>query len=57
MAHFHLPPSRLIGDLKRTLEESIASGELEGHMTASYYLPHVEKLLAERQSEPCICQE
>lgn len=57
MAHFHLPPSRLIGDLKRTLEESISSGELEGHMAASYYLPHVEKLLAERQSEPCICQE
>lgn len=57
MAHFHLRPSRLIGDLKRALEEAVAEGTLEPRMEAAYYLPHVERLLAEAPQEPGICQE
>lgn len=57
MEHFHLPPSRLIGDLKRALEEAVESGELEARLPPEAYLPHVEKLLAQAQKEPCLCQE
>lgn len=57
MEHFALPPSRLIGDLKRALEIAVEGGELEARQDSSYYLPFVEKLLAERQAEPCLCQE
>ena len=57
MERFRLPPSRLIGDLKRALEAAIASGEIEAHQDAGYYLPHVERLLAEIPSTPCVCQE
>lgn len=57
MEHFRLPPSRLIGDLKRALELAVESGELEPRMDASYYLPHVEKLIAEAKAGPCLCHE
>ncbi len=57
MERFGLPPSRLIGDLKRSLEELIEGGELEARMEPEFYLPHVEKLLARTGSEPCLCQE
>jgi len=57
MDRFRLPPSRLIGDLKRALEAEISAGELEAYMEPSYYLPHVERLLAQVPSAPCICQE
>lgn len=45
MEHFSLPPSRQIGDLKRALEQSVESGELESRREAEYYLAHVAKLL------------
>jgi poly(A) polymerase len=45
MTHFKLPPSRLLGDLKRALEEAIDKGELEPRREHEYYLPFVEKLL------------
>ena len=57
MERFRLPPSRLIGDLKRALEAEIAAGELEAHQDAGYYLPHVERLLSQVPSTPCVCQE
>lgn len=57
MERFRLPPSRLIGDLKRALEAQVESGELEPRMDPSYYLPHVEKLLEEAPKGPCVCQE
>ncbi len=45
MEHFQLPPSRQIGDLKKALEVSVESGELEARREAEYYLAHVAKLL------------
>jgi poly(A) polymerase len=45
MTHFELPPSRQIGDLKKSLEESVESGELEARRESEYYLAHVAKLL------------
>ena len=41
MKHFHLPPSRLIGDIKRALEGEIDSGALLSHQPAEFYLDHV----------------
>ncbi len=43
MAHFGLPPSRQVGDLKRALEEAIESGELEARRENEYYLAWLEK--------------
>ncbi len=48
MAHFGLPPSRQIGDLKKELERLVESGELEARRDADYYLAHVAKLLGRR---------
>lgn len=41
MESFRLPPSRLIGDIKRALEAAIESGELEGHLESEYYVQYV----------------
>ena len=57
MEKFKLPPSRLIGELKRALEQVVAAGELEPRQESAYYLPHVEKLLAEAPATPCTCAE
>jgi poly(A) polymerase len=45
MEHFQLPPSKQIGDLKKSLEVSVEAGELEPRREAEYYLAHVAKLL------------
>jgi len=45
MEKFNLPPSRQIGDLKRALEQSVESGELEARREPDYYLDYVKKLL------------
>lgn len=41
MKAFQLPPSRLIGQMKRLLEELIESGELAPHEDASFYVDFV----------------
>jgi len=41
MVTFKLPPSRLIGDIKRALEAAVDSGELEGHRDSMYYVEYV----------------
>ncbi len=41
MKEFNLPPSRLIGDIKRALEASIEKGELPSHEESSVYVEHV----------------
>ena len=38
MSAFALPPSRKIGDLKRSLEEAIARGDLEARRDEAYYI-------------------
>jgi len=42
MAHFGLPPSRLIGDLKARLEDEIESGALEARREDAYYVSWLE---------------
>jgi poly(A) polymerase len=41
MLAFKLPPSRLIGDIKRALEAAVDAGEIEGHRESSYYVTYV----------------
>ncbi|HEV8549213.1 MAG TPA: metal-dependent phosphohydrolase, partial [Polyangiaceae bacterium] len=41
MTAFSLPPSRLIGDIKRALEGAIESGELEPHLESGEYVEFV----------------
>lgn len=41
MQVFSLPPSRLIGNIKRALEIAVESGELEGHRESEYYVNFV----------------
>jgi poly(A) polymerase len=43
MAAFELPPSRLIGDLKRALEQAIERGELEPRREDAYYVAHLAR--------------
>ena len=43
MAHFDLPPSRLIGDIKRALEAAIERGELEQRREDAYYIEWLER--------------
>ena len=43
MTAFELPPSRLIGDLKRALEAAIESGELEARREDAYYVAHLAR--------------
>jgi poly(A) polymerase len=38
MQSFGLPPSRLIGDIKRALEASVEQGEIERHQPSEYYV-------------------
>lgn len=40
---FEIPPSRLIGDLKRTLEQAIERGELEPRREDAYYVAHLAR--------------
>jgi poly(A) polymerase len=43
MEAFELAPSRLIGDLKRTLEAAIERGELEPRREDAYYVAHIAR--------------
>jgi poly(A) polymerase len=43
MAAFEIPPSRLIGDLKRALEQAIERGELEPRREDAYYVAHLAR--------------
>ena len=43
MVAFELPPSRLIGDLKRALELAIEHGELEPRREDAYYVAHLAR--------------
>ena len=43
MAAFGLPPSRLIGDIKRALEAAIEAGEIEERLETSAYVEFVAK--------------
>jgi len=43
METFRLPPSRMIGDLKRYLEEAVATGELEARREDAYYVAHLAR--------------
>jgi poly(A) polymerase len=44
MDAFEIPPSRLIGDLKRALESAIDSGELEPRREDAYYVAYLARL-------------
>ncbi len=44
MAAFEIAPSRLIGDLKRALEQAIERGELEPRREDEYYVAHIARL-------------
>jgi len=41
MATFKLPPSKLIGDIKRALEAAVDAGEIESHQESAYYVEYV----------------
>ena len=41
MVAFKLPPSRLIGDIKRALEAAVDAGEIEGRLECSAYVEFV----------------
>jgi len=41
MAEFGLPPSKLVGDIKRALEAAVDAGELESHRESGYYVQYV----------------
>lgn len=43
MKAFGLPPSRVIGDIKRALESAIETGELEPHLPSEEYVEFVAK--------------
>jgi poly(A) polymerase len=43
MSAFELPPSRLIGELKRALEQAIERGELEPRREDAYYIAHLAR--------------
>jgi poly(A) polymerase len=43
MEAFELAPSRLIGDLKRSLEGAIERGELEARREDAYYVAHIAR--------------
>jgi poly(A) polymerase len=41
MRTFSIPPSRLIGTIKKALEDAIEAGELISHQPAEFYVEHV----------------
>jgi poly(A) polymerase len=41
MKRLGLPPSRIIGDIKRALETCVDAGEIEGHKESAYYVEFV----------------
>jgi poly(A) polymerase len=41
MVAFKLPPSRLIGEIKRALEAAVDAGEIEGRLESSAYVEFV----------------
>ena len=41
MATFKLPPSKLIGDIKRALEAAVDTGEIDSHQESAYYVEYV----------------
>ncbi len=41
MKAFALPPSRLIGDIKRMLEACVEAGEVPGHQPSTFYVEFV----------------
>jgi len=41
MKRFNLPPSRLIGDIKRALEGEIDTGALQSHQPAEFYIDYL----------------
>lgn len=43
MDAFSLPPSRLIGDIKRALEKAVEDGEIPGHEPAEFYVAFLEQ--------------
>jgi poly(A) polymerase len=43
MTAFELPPSRLIGEIKRALEQAIERGELEPRREDAYYVAHLAR--------------
>jgi poly(A) polymerase len=43
MQAFKLPPSRLIGEIKRALEAAVDAGEIDGQREASYYVSYVSE--------------
>ncbi len=43
MEAFRIPPSRLVGDLKRALETAVGSGELEARREDAYYVAHIAR--------------
>lgn len=43
MAAFEIPPSRLIGDLKRALETAIETGTLEARREDEYYVAYIAR--------------
>jgi poly(A) polymerase len=43
MTAFEIPPSRLIGDLKRALEGAIERGELEARREDAYYVAYIAR--------------
>jgi poly(A) polymerase len=57
MQKFRLPPSRLIGDLKKELLAKIEEGVLERARESEYYMPTVEELLSMRNEPPSPCCE
>jgi len=52
MAAFEIPPSRLIGDLKRALEQAIERGELEARREDAYYVAHIARAGLVPQVDP-----
>jgi poly(A) polymerase len=43
MRAFAIPPSRLIGDIKRKLEAAIESGEIEARLPNEAYVEFIRK--------------